>query len=138
LWVFETGEEILGFVIADRRHDDDVFALLPVGGSRDAVLGRELHRVDDPQYLLEVPPGGHGIDQDELDQLVRPDDEDVSHRRVVGRRPTLRAARRVGRQHAVELGDLEVGIGEDREVGRGPLRLGDIGRPPGMVVGRID
>src|ERR1700742_1103949 len=86
LWGFSAlGVEAPGLVIGDGARDDDVLALIPVGGRRDAMLGGELQRVDDAQYLLEVAPGGHRINQDQLDLLVRPDDEDVADGLVVGR-----------------------------------------------------
>src|SRR6516225_7912107 len=36
------GELLLGLVVRDRGHDDDVLALLPVDGRRDLMLGRQL------------------------------------------------------------------------------------------------
>ena len=41
-------------------------------------------------------------------------------------------------QHAVELRDLEVGVADDRVVGRGALRLLDVLRPPLVVARRVD
>ena len=37
--------------------------------------GGELEGVHDPQDLVEVPPGGGGVQQGQLEPLVRPDDE---------------------------------------------------------------
>ena len=51
---------------------------------RHLVLRRELQRVDHAQHLVEVPAGGHRIDDDQLDLLVGPDDEDVADGLVVG------------------------------------------------------
>src|SRR5262249_29990130 len=78
--------DLLGVVVAHRARDDDVVALLPVHRRRDLVLGGQLQRVDDAQHLVEVAPGGHRIDQDQLDLLVRPDHEYVAHRLVVAGR----------------------------------------------------
>ena len=65
--------------------DDDVLALLPVHRRRDLVLRRQLQRIDHAQHLVEVAAGRHRVDEDQLDLLVRPDDEHVAHGLVVGR-----------------------------------------------------
>src|SRR5580704_13505935 len=71
--------ELLGLVVGHRAGEDDVLALLPVRRRRHAVLGGELQRVDDAQHFVEIAPRGHRINQDQLDLLVRPDDEDIAH-----------------------------------------------------------
>src|SRR6185312_10566311 len=71
------GIDLLRLLVADRAGDDDVLALLPVGGGRNAMLRGQLQRVDGAQDLLEIAPGAHRIDQHQLDLLVRADDEDV-------------------------------------------------------------
>src|SRR6266852_9363863 len=68
----------LRLVVADRTRDDDVFALLPVRGRRDAMLRGHLQRVDHTQDFLEIAPRRHGIDQHQLDLLVSSVDEDVA------------------------------------------------------------
>src|SRR6266481_7736492 len=75
---------LLGLVVADRTRDDHVLAVLPIHRRRHLVLGGELQRVDDAQHLVEVAAGGHRINEDELDLLVRADDEHVAHSLVVG------------------------------------------------------
>jgi hypothetical protein len=129
--------KILGLVVGDRPGDDDVLALLPVDGRRDPVLGGELERVDHPEDLVEVAAGGHRVDEDELDLLVGPDDEDVADGLVVGRRAGRGVAGGLGRQHPVELGHIEVGVADDRVVGAGALGLLDVVRPPLVVPGRV-
>ena len=47
-------------------------------------------------------------------------------------------ARGCRRQHAVELGDREVGVADHRIVRRGALRLLDVLRPLRVAVDRID
>src|SRR4051794_31038769 len=83
-------EDLLGLVVGDRARDDHVLALLPVHRRGDLVLGGELERVDDAQHLVEVAARRHGIDEDQLDLLVRPDDEDVADGLVVGGRAPTR------------------------------------------------
>jgi Sigma-70, region 4 len=56
---------------------------------------------------------------------------------VVGRGARLRVARGVRGQHAVQLGDVEVGIPDHRVVRRVALRFLDVGCPPGVVGGWI-
>ncbi|MCY1504967.1 hypothetical protein D9M68_391580 [compost metagenome] len=102
------------------------------------MLGGQLQRVDDAQHLVEVAAGGHRIDEDEFDLLVRTDDEDVAHRLVVGWRALGRVAGNRRRQHAVELRDGVVDVGDHREVRRMALRFLDVGGPAGMPVERID
>ena len=41
----------IGLLICQAGHHDDIIAVLPVDGRRDAVLGRQLQRVDHPQDL---------------------------------------------------------------------------------------
>src|SRR5207248_3267124 len=83
-----------------------------------------------------VPPGRHRIDEDELDLLVRADHEDVADGLVVGRGARLRVALDLCGQHPVELRDVEVGVADDRVVGRLSLRLLDGLRPALVVAGR--
>src|SRR5262249_19786043 len=74
-----------GFLVGDRARDDHILAQLPVHRGRHLVFGGELERVDHPQDLVEVAPGGHGIDEDQFDLLVWADHEHVAHGVVVGR-----------------------------------------------------
>src|SRR3954447_12188869 len=129
---------LLGIIVADRAGDDHVLAALPVHRGRHLVLGGELQRVDDAQHLVEVAAGGHGIDQDELDLLVRADDEDVAHGLIVGGRAFCRVSQHRGRQHPVELRHVEVDVGDHRIVRREALRLLDVARPARMLVDRVD
>ena len=66
------------------------------------------------------------------------DDEDVADGLVVGRRALQRVARRLGRQHPVQLGDVEVGVADDRVLGLGALGLLDVLRPVLVAVDRVD
>jgi len=88
-----TGEQFGGIVIVDGRGDDHVAALFPVGRRRHLVLGGELQRIDHPQHLVEIAPGGHRIDQDQLDLLIRANDKNVAHGLVVSRCAIGRVAR---------------------------------------------
>ena len=107
-------------------------------GRRDLVVRRQLERVDHPQHLVEVAAGGHRIDQDQLDLLVRADHEDVADGLVVRRSALGRVALDVRRKHPVRLRDLELRIADQRIVGRRALRLLDVLRPPLVVVERVD
>src|SRR4051812_38794483 len=59
--------DALRLVVADRARDDHVLAVLPVHRGGDPVLGGELERIDDPKHLVEVAPGGHRVDEHQLD-----------------------------------------------------------------------
>src|SRR5262249_38396170 len=67
--------DLFGLLVRDRAGDDDVLALLPIGGGGDLVLGGQLKGIDHPEHLVEIASCGHGVDQDQLDLLVRADDE---------------------------------------------------------------
>src|ERR1019366_8067257 len=86
----------LGVLVGDGRDDDHVLALLPVARRRDAVLRGPLQGIDDPEDLVEVPARARRVRDDELDLLVRPDDEYRAHGH---------ALRRGGVDHVVELTD---------------------------------
>ena len=86
----------------------------------------------------KLRPGRHRVDEDQLDLLVGADHEDVAHRLVVGRGARRRVARDVVREHPVELRDVEVGVADERVVGRGALRLLDVLRPLLVVLDGID
>src|SRR3546814_7351418 len=97
--------------------------------------------------MIRRPPGSTRTDtrvpyttlcrSHKLDLLVGADDVDVAHRRVVRRRAALGAVAGRGRQHAVELRDLEVGIADHRIVRRGALGLLDVLDPALVVLDRI-
>ena len=78
-------------------------------GRGDLVLGGELQRVDHPEQLVEVAAGGRRVGERELHLVVGTDHEHRAHRRGV-------AGVRV--DHVVEVGDLAVGVGDQREVER--------------------
>ena len=95
-------------------------------------------RIDHAQDFLEIAPGGHRIDQHQLDLLVGADDEDVADGLIVGRGAGGGIARSRGRQHVVELGDVEIGVADHRIVRRSTLRLADVLRPFGVLVDGVD
>ena len=76
-----------------------------------------------------MPAGTGRIGQRELDLLVGADDE---HRAHGGGVVVTRVDHPVQRRHAA------VGVGDQREVDLGALRLGDVGRPGAVRLGRID
>src|SRR6516162_6364400 len=129
---------LLGLVVADRTGDDHVLAVLPIYRGRHLVLGSELQRVDHAQHLVEIAAGRHRIDQNELDLLVRSDDEDVAYGLVVGGRALRRVAGHGGGKHAVELRHLEIGVCDDRVIGGETLRLLDVAGPAVMAGERVD
>src|SRR5262244_3667863 len=112
--------------------------MLPIHRRRYFVLGGELQRIDHAQHLVEVAAGGHRIDQNELDLLVRADDEDVAYGLVVGGRALRRVAGHGGGKHAVKLRHLEVGVGDYRVIGGEALRLLDVVGPAVMAGKRVD
>jgi len=102
------------------------------------VLRGQLQGIDHAQHLVEIPSGGHWIDQDQLDLLVRPNDEDVAHCLIVGCGALRGVARGGCRQHVPGLGNLEIGVTDHRIVRRKTSGVLDVGSPFGVVSDRID
>src|SRR3546814_5501987 len=79
----------------------------------------------------------HRIEQHRLDELVRPDQEDGAHRLVGGRGPAFGRPRFTRREHAVELGDVQVMIADDWVADLASGRVLDVGEPAIMVAHRV-
>src|SRR5690348_8313563 len=124
-------------LVRHRRRDDDVLAGSPVRGRGDAVLRIRLQRVEQPQHFVKIASRAHRVDQHRLDLLVRSDDEDIAHRRVVVRGAGAAAAR-VRMDHVVRLRDLEVLAADDRIVDCRALRFLDVLRPARVIAHRVD
>ena len=103
--------------------------LLPVHRRRHAVAGGELEGVDQAQDLVEVAARRLRVGEGGLHLLVGADDEHRAHRDGV-------AGVRV--DHVVEVGDLLVGVADQREVDLRALGLLDVVRPLVVVLGRVD
>ena len=117
---------LLRFVVGDRPGNDYVATRLPVRGRGDLVRGRQLHRIKHAQDFGEVAARRHRIREHQLDLFVRSDDKHRANR-VVGRRGTpFGGVTRIGRQHAEQLGHLEVGVPNHREVHLVALCLLDV------------
>src|SRR5690606_8711152 len=114
----ESAEALDCFLVRNPAADDDIVTLLPVGRSRYGKLRSELDGVDGAQYFLEIPAGRHRVGEDELDPLVRADDENRTDRLVVRRSTAFGTVAGGSRQHVVELGDLQLGIPDHRIVDR--------------------
>lgn len=69
------GEKSLYIFLLDRWQHHAFFALGPVDGGSYFLVGGELQRVDDTQYLIKVATGGSGVQDRELELLVRTDNE---------------------------------------------------------------
>ncbi len=101
------------------------------------MLGRELHRIEDAQHLIEVAPAGHRVDEHQLDLLVRTDHENRAHGGIVRRGAPRRGFSGFCRQHAVELGDLQLRVADHRIVHLVALCLFDIHRPLAVAARRV-
>src|SRR5215471_12102991 len=138
LGLFPLAEDLLGLVVVDGPGDDHVLALLPVDRRGDLVVRGQLKRVDHAEHLVEVAPGGHRVDEDQLHLLVRADDEHVADGLVVGGRAVGGVAGDVGAEHPVRLGDFEVVVADDRVVRARALCLFDVVGPEVVLAGRVD
>ena len=78
------GEAFLDFVfVLDRRHDDHVIPVLPIGRRCDFVVIGQLQRVDDPQDFMEITPGAGWVGDGQANFFVRIDHEQRTHRQGV-------------------------------------------------------
>src|SRR5215469_13605903 len=130
--------KLLRLVVGYRASEDDVFTLFPVRRRRDAMLGSELQRVDDPQHFIEIAARRHRIDENKLDLLVRANHEHIAYRLVVGWRAAFRAAARARRQHAVKFGDFQIGVADQWIIGSDSDDVLDISGPFLVTVDRVD
>ena len=81
---------LLRVIVGDGGRDDDILPGLPVGRRGDPVRRGELQRIE----RRAAPRRSCGrssseVDEDQLDPLVGPDDEDVADRLVVRRGPAF-------------------------------------------------
>src|SRR5579883_87922 len=125
-------EALLCVFVADRCDDDHVLARFPIHRCCDWMLCGNLQRVEKTQHFVEIAPARHWISQHSFDLFVWPDDEDGADGRIVGRRAAFGAFARVGREHVVKLGDLELRISDHRVSDRRALRLFDVLDPARM------
>ncbi len=93
------------------------------------MIGGELERVDCPQDFVEIAARARGIDHAELELFVRTDDVD---------RPDGEGVARVRVDHSVEIRDLAIRIGNEREVQSCALRLLDVVSPLLVLGNGID
>lgn len=134
---FEGPKALLGIFIRDRRRDDHILALIPIGRRCDLMLRSELQRIDGTQDFMEVPTSRHRIGKCQLNLLVRPDDVHRANRRIVGWRAARGRVSSFGRQHVIEFRDLELIVANQRIIDGMPCRRFDIVLPPSMVGNRI-
>src|SRR5262249_32902881 len=129
---------LFGFVVGYRSRDDYVLPWFPVDRRRHLMFRGQLERVDYAQHFIEIAPGGHRVNDDQLDLLVGPDDENVAHGQIVHRRALGRITRSTGGKHPIELGDSQIGVSYEWIVRREALGLFDVGRPFRVRVHRVD
>ena len=121
-------EQIFRFLIFDRRRNDDLIALLPIGGRRNALRIGELQCVDDAQNFVEIPAATHRIGHRQADLLIGVDNEDRAHRRRLAL---------IGVDHVIQLGNRKVRIGHDGELQVSVLRIVDVGNPFHMFLDSV-
>ena len=93
------------------------------------MLCGQLQRVDHPQHLVEVATCRHRVDEDQFNFLIRADDVDIAHGRVVRGCALLGVAFNVRGKHPVQFRDLKVGITDDWVVRCVTLGFFDVLRP---------
>ena len=110
-------ELFLGVLGGHPHGHDHAVAGLPVGRGGDGVGIGGLECVDHADDLVEVAAYRLGVGEHEAQFVLGIDDE----HRADGGRVTL-----AGVDHVVQLGDLVVGVGNDREVERGTRDLANV------------
>src|SRR5438309_1917384 len=88
---------LLRFFVRHRGQNDDFAALLPICRGGYFVLSRELNRIEDAQYLVEISAGAHGIAELKFDLLVRTNNEYRAHSGIVRRGAALGRISALGR-----------------------------------------
>src|SRR6202166_557893 len=139
LWVFPASRILfLSLFVGNVAADDHVIPWLPIHRRGDFVLGCELHGIEDAQYLIEVASGAHGVAELELDLFIRTHNEYGAHRGVVGSSAPIGTIPALGRQHAVELGYLELRVTDHRIIDLGALGLFNIRCPLAVTAYGVD
>ena len=90
------------------------------------MLRRELNRIQHAQHFVKVAACAHRVAELEFDFFVRADYEYCAHGGVICRCAARGGGPAFGGQHAVKLGDSELGITDHGVIHPVPLRLLDI------------
>ena len=93
------------------------------------MLRGQLNRIQHTQNFVEVPAGAHRIAEHQFDLPIRTDNENSTHCRVECRSAALGSIPGIGRQHVIELRDLQFGIADQRVIHLVALCLFDVCRP---------
>jgi len=109
----------------------------PIHRRGNFVLGRELHGIEHSQHFVEITPGAHGIAELQLDLLVRTHHEYRAHGGIVRRGAAFGGVPALGRQHAIELGNLKFRVADHRIVHLVALGLLDVRRPLAVTAHRV-
>jgi len=107
-------KESSNVLLLDAGHHHAGAALLPVHRGGHLLGGGELEAVDHSDDLVKVTAGGGGVEQRQLQPLVRTDDEDSS-----GSQGNSLGVLLIWVHHPVHLGNISLGVGND---GVGELR----------------
>ena len=99
---------------------------------------RELNRIEDPQNFVKIAACGHRVHEHQLDLLVRADQENCAYRGVVSGRATFGGGSRIGRQHVIELCDLEFRIADQWVIHSVPLSLFYVHCPLSVTAYRVN
>ncbi len=101
------GEANFRVFIGQGGDDDNVIAVFPIHGGGDFVVVGELQAVHHAEDFLEIPAGGRWVGENETDFLVR-----VNHENRADGDGGV--SFRVN--HAIQVGDFAVVIGENGEI----------------------
>src|SRR6266508_1923200 len=88
--------------------------------------------------LVEVAACRHWVNEDQFDLLVRANDVDIAHGRVIGGCALFWVAFDVRGKHPVQFRDLKIGITDDWIVRRLSLRFFDVLCPALVIASRIN
>ena len=101
------------------------------------MLRRELQGIYDAEDFVEVTASAHWITELQFNLLVRPNDKNRTYRSVVSRSAAGAAVPAFGRQHVIQLCDLQLRIPNHRVVHLVALRFLNVLRPSAVIRNRV-
>ena len=122
-------EDLVGLLLGDRGHNNDVLSRLPVDGSGNAVLGSELQRDEHALDFIEITASRSRVSQSKLELAIRSNDEDTANGEGVVS---------VGVDHAVQITHLGVSVRENGVADLDVLGLFNVLHPAFVVLNVVD
>src|SRR5690606_11158477 len=123
------GKLLRDILIGNATGDDNVIAMPPVSGCGNAVVCRKLQAIDHAEDLIEVPACRCRVRDRQLDFLIRTDYKYGPYRELIIC---------VGMDHTVKVGNLKLGVRDQRKVDGSLLSFINIAYPLLVWIEGID